>query len=333
MAGAALWKRCPASTSRTWDFRIDGLVEKPLRLTWEEFNRLPQTEIQCDIHCVTRWSRFDNRFQGVLFSEVMKLVTPKPARPAGGPYFAVSHPVSGIAARFALVRGEHGFTANLPLEDLMKPTTIFAFQHDGENFIRRSRLSPAPDRAAPVFLEEREMGARFFDHTVKDEPWVLGAKTWLPHVRPIRGKRKGLTHGSVGQPHSLSALDFLTLKKSKLGRLMIRVAQHKSLSAIFPCCPPRARRSTLDIPPALARHTASSSSKSCFRNPGETAFAVITKGLGVGLRIINFDGHFELIVISLACSVSSTRRSMLCGCPELSSQVRSSLPTVLTTKV
>ena len=68
----------PRADLRTWDFRIDGLVEKPVRLTWEEFNKLPRTEIQCDIHCVTRWSRFDNRFEGVLFTEVMKLVTPKP---------------------------------------------------------------------------------------------------------------------------------------------------------------------------------------------------------------------------------------------------------------
>ena len=73
----------PRVDLRTWDFRIDGLVEKPVRLTWEEFNKLPQTEIQCDIHCVTRWSRFDNRFEGVLFTEVMKLVAE--ASPTGGP--------------------------------------------------------------------------------------------------------------------------------------------------------------------------------------------------------------------------------------------------------
>ena len=97
----------------TWDFRIAGLVEKPVRLTWEEFNRLPRAEIRCDIHCVTRWSRFDNRFEGVLFTEVMKLVTPKPE------------------ARDALIHAEQGFTANLPLEDLMRPTTMFAFKHDG----------------------------------------------------------------------------------------------------------------------------------------------------------------------------------------------------------
>jgi DMSO/TMAO reductase YedYZ molybdopterin-dependent catalytic subunit len=104
----------PRVDLRTWDFRIDGLVEKPVRLTWEEFNRLPKTEIQCDIHCVTRWSRFDNRFEGILFTEVIKLVTLKPD------------------ARFAIIRAEHGYTANLPLADLMKPTTMFALKHDGE---------------------------------------------------------------------------------------------------------------------------------------------------------------------------------------------------------
>src|SRR6202158_1196191 len=104
----------PRVDLRTWDFRVDGLVEKSLRLSWEEFNHLPRTEIQCDMHCVTRWSRFDNRFEGVLFTEVMKLVTPE------------------TEARFAILRGEHGYTTNLPLEDLMKPTTIFAIKHDVE---------------------------------------------------------------------------------------------------------------------------------------------------------------------------------------------------------
>jgi DMSO/TMAO reductase YedYZ molybdopterin-dependent catalytic subunit len=132
----------PRVDLRTWDFRIDGLVEKQVRLTWEEFNKLPQTEIQCDIHCVTRWSRFDNRFEGVLFTEVLKLVTPKPE------------------GRFAMVRGEHGYTANLPLTDLMKAHVNFCFSARWRDSFRRSWLSTASSCAAPLFLEEREMGAR-----------------------------------------------------------------------------------------------------------------------------------------------------------------------------
>jgi DMSO/TMAO reductase YedYZ molybdopterin-dependent catalytic subunit len=125
-----------------WDFRMDGLVEKPVRLTWEEFNKLPKTEIHCDIHCVTRWSRFDNRFEGVLFAEVMKLVKPK------------------LEAHFAMVRGENGYTTNLPLSDLMMPTTIFAMKHDGEPL--------APEHGYPLRLVVPQL---YFWKSVK---WVRG---------------------------------------------------------------------------------------------------------------------------------------------------------------
>jgi DMSO/TMAO reductase YedYZ molybdopterin-dependent catalytic subunit len=97
-----------------WDFQISGLVEKPLRLSWQEFNRLPQTEEVADFHCVTRWSRFDNRWQGVSVAEILKLALPLPA------------------AHFVLVHAEAGYTANLPLADFARPDSIFAFRHDGE---------------------------------------------------------------------------------------------------------------------------------------------------------------------------------------------------------
>lgn len=126
----------------TWDFRIDGLVQKPVRLTWEEFNKLPKTEIRCDIHCVTRWSRFDNRFEGVLFAEVMKLVKPKPE------------------ARLAMVRGENDYTTNLSLSDLMMPATIFAMKHDGEPL--------APEHGYPLRLVVPQL---YFWKSVK---WVRG---------------------------------------------------------------------------------------------------------------------------------------------------------------
>jgi DMSO/TMAO reductase YedYZ molybdopterin-dependent catalytic subunit len=154
----------------TWDFRVDGLVEKSLRLTWEEFNRLPQTEIQCDMHCVTRWSRFDNRFEGVLFTDVMKLVTPKPASPAGGP-----------EARFAMVRGENGYTANLPLEDLMKPATIFAFKHDGEP-LSAEHGYPVRLIVPHLYLWKSVKWVRGFELTAQDEPGF-----WEQNGYHIRG--------------------------------------------------------------------------------------------------------------------------------------------------
>jgi DMSO/TMAO reductase YedYZ molybdopterin-dependent catalytic subunit len=104
----------PRFDPRTWDFRVAGLVENPLRLTWDEFARLPMQAVTADMHCVTRWSRFDVRWEGVPFTEIAKLAVPRPE------------------AKYVMVRAEEDFTSNVPLDDLMRPTTLFALKHNGE---------------------------------------------------------------------------------------------------------------------------------------------------------------------------------------------------------
>ncbi|MBV9609879.1 MAG: sulfite oxidase-like oxidoreductase [Acidobacteria bacterium] len=104
----------PRFDPKTWDFRIFGLVENPARLTWDEFNRLPKIRVTSDFHCVTRWSRFDNHWEGVAFREIMKL-----AKLSAG-------------AAFVLVRAEQGYTANVPLPDLDRDNVLFATHHDGQ---------------------------------------------------------------------------------------------------------------------------------------------------------------------------------------------------------
>ena len=104
----------PRFDAAKWDFTVSGLVEKPVRLTWEEFNRLPQKVVVADMHCVTRWSRFDNQWEGVAVTDVLALAKVKPE------------------ARFALIHAEQDYTANLPLDDLIRPAALFAFRHDGE---------------------------------------------------------------------------------------------------------------------------------------------------------------------------------------------------------
>jgi DMSO/TMAO reductase YedYZ molybdopterin-dependent catalytic subunit len=97
----------------TWDFRVFGEVEEPLRLTWDEFRALPSTEITLDIHCVTRWSRFDAGFRGVHWRELAKLCRPKPT------------------ARFVVAHAEQGFTSNVPLEFLEDDQALLAYEADG----------------------------------------------------------------------------------------------------------------------------------------------------------------------------------------------------------
>jgi DMSO/TMAO reductase YedYZ molybdopterin-dependent catalytic subunit len=104
----------PRFDPKTWDFRITGLVETPVRLTWDEFVELPMRAVTADMHCVTRWSRFDVRWEGIPFTEVMKLAAVKPE------------------AKYVMVHAEQGYTANVPLADLLQPTTLFALKHNGE---------------------------------------------------------------------------------------------------------------------------------------------------------------------------------------------------------
>ncbi len=104
----------PRFDPERWDFRIYGRVESPLRLTWPEFNALPRFQVTRDFHCVTRWSRFDNHWEGVAFREVLERVKLLPR------------------TAYVLVHAEQGFTANVPLADLDREDVLLATHHDGQ---------------------------------------------------------------------------------------------------------------------------------------------------------------------------------------------------------
>ena len=104
----------PRFDPHKWYFLISGQVENPVRLSWDEFKRLPMKEVVADMHCVTKWSRFDVRWEGVPFTEIYKISGAKPE------------------AKYVMVHGENGYTTNVPLADLMRPTTLFALKHNGE---------------------------------------------------------------------------------------------------------------------------------------------------------------------------------------------------------
>jgi DMSO/TMAO reductase YedYZ molybdopterin-dependent catalytic subunit len=98
----------------TWDFALSGLVDQPVKLTYQEFKRLPRRTVQSDVHCVTRWSMLDSTWEGVPVAEVLKLVQVKPE------------------ATHVMVHAEHGFTANLSLDDLTRDINMFVDTRNGE---------------------------------------------------------------------------------------------------------------------------------------------------------------------------------------------------------
>lgn len=66
----------PEVRTSDWRLEIGGLVHNPVTLTWQDFLALPQVEDVSDFHCVTTWSRFDNRWKGVRFRTLAELVVP-----------------------------------------------------------------------------------------------------------------------------------------------------------------------------------------------------------------------------------------------------------------
>lgn len=105
-----------ATDLAAWCFRISGLVEKPPAWDWSEFQLLPRAKVFSDFHCVTRWSRLGNLWEGVSTRELVQL--------AGG---------AKPAAHFVTVHGhDRGWTTNLPLEDFLAEDALVAFLHDGE---------------------------------------------------------------------------------------------------------------------------------------------------------------------------------------------------------
>ena len=99
----------------TWTFGVSGLVKSDLSFDWKEFQALPRVRVFADMHCVTRWSRLGNVWEGVATREILRRAE------------ALSE------ARFVVVHGyDHGFTTNLPLEAFASEDVLLADTHDGQ---------------------------------------------------------------------------------------------------------------------------------------------------------------------------------------------------------
>src|SRR3954452_6623688 len=103
----------PRTNLATWTFRVFGEVENPIDLSWDQFNELPRHETTQDIHCVTRWSRFDASFAGVHWRTLAEIVQAKPS------------------ARFRVAHAEQVFTGNLPLSFVEDDDAVLALEADG----------------------------------------------------------------------------------------------------------------------------------------------------------------------------------------------------------
>jgi DMSO/TMAO reductase YedYZ molybdopterin-dependent catalytic subunit len=98
-----------------WTFRCFGLVEKETSWSWKEFLELPRVQVRSDIHCVTRWSRYDNRWEGVSAREIFSRVKISPQAVA------------------VMAHTQEGYTTNVALADLRGDDVLLAYKHDGKD--------------------------------------------------------------------------------------------------------------------------------------------------------------------------------------------------------
>ncbi len=135
----------------TWNLRILGAVEEPKSWNWKEFRSFPASVVAADMHCVTRWSRLDNSWEGVRVAELMKQVRIRPE------------------ARFVLIHAEQGYTTNLPIDDFLGDDCLFAWSHDGHPL--------TPDHGWPLRLVVPRL------YAWKSAKWVRGVE-FLAEDRP-----------------------------------------------------------------------------------------------------------------------------------------------------
>jgi DMSO/TMAO reductase YedYZ molybdopterin-dependent catalytic subunit len=116
----------PAVDLEKWTFRGFGRVGRETSWTWPELLRLPRVEVVSDIHCVTRWSRFDNRWEGVRVREILDRLDVAPESVA------------------VMAHSEGGYTTNIALDDLRGDDVLLAIRHDGRDL--------APEHGGPCRL-------------------------------------------------------------------------------------------------------------------------------------------------------------------------------------
>lgn len=155
----------PRTPLDQWSFSIEGLVSKPIRWTWEEFLQIPSMTTVVDIHCVTKWSKLDTRWEGVSLDTLLENVEPDPS------------------AQYLLAFCDGGYTTNLPLSEVTNGKAFVAYRYEGQPL--------APEHGGPARLVVPHL------YFWKSAKWIRGLRL-MENDRP--GFWESLGYHQVGDP-------------------------------------------------------------------------------------------------------------------------------------
>jgi DMSO/TMAO reductase YedYZ molybdopterin-dependent catalytic subunit len=160
----------PRADLQTWTFRCFGLVGEEVSWTWKEFLDLPRVEVMSDIHCVTRWSRFDNRWEGVAISEILRRANVRPEAVA------------------VMAHSEGGYTTNIPLADLGDESALLAFKHDGQDLLAEHG-GPCRLVVPKLYFWKSAKWIRAFEFLDVNEPGFWEVNGYHLHADPWKEER------------------------------------------------------------------------------------------------------------------------------------------------
>ncbi|MAT14198.1 MAG: oxidoreductase [Planctomyces sp.] len=152
----------PVIEPQEWSLEVFGLVDHPFKLDWAQYRELPRVRVFSDFHCVTRWSRLSNLWEGVSTQEIARRAGVQPE------------------ARFVIAHAyDDNWSTNLPLEHFLSPDSLLVDLHDGSSL--------SADHGGPVRLIVPLL------YAWKSAKWLKGIE-FVSEDRPGYWERAGYHH-------------------------------------------------------------------------------------------------------------------------------------------
>lgn len=163
----------PEITPEQWSLRIYGAVEAEVTISWQDLiNKLPQTDIVVDIHCVTAWTHLDCSWRGVLTNDLMKLIALKPA------------------AKFVMIHGSDGYSTNLSLEDFLEESCLIAHTMKGEP-LKLDHGAPARLVLSTLYFWKSPKWISAIEFLTEDQPGYWEQRSYHNRGNPWYEERYG----------------------------------------------------------------------------------------------------------------------------------------------
>jgi DMSO/TMAO reductase YedYZ molybdopterin-dependent catalytic subunit len=160
----------PQVSTDSWRLTIDGLVETPISLTWDELMDMPRADMQTDIHCVTRWTKLDTTWTGVWIDDLLARAKPL------------------ASAKFLLSECYGDYTSNVPLAETQNHQAMIAHTYNGEP-LEPSHGGPARLLIPGLYFWKSSKWVTRLTLSEHDQPGLWEQNGYHNHGDPWREER------------------------------------------------------------------------------------------------------------------------------------------------